>query len=74
MTTKRLPAGVALTVSLLGGAGILQLDVTEVSADQMRRTYEANVFGVVKVTNTLLPSCAAPGEPGSSMSPACSAP
>jgi NAD(P)-dependent dehydrogenase (short-subunit alcohol dehydrogenase family) len=29
--------------------------VTEVSADQMRRTYETNVFGVVTVTNTLLP-------------------
>jgi NAD(P)-dependent dehydrogenase (short-subunit alcohol dehydrogenase family) len=29
--------------------------VTEVTADQMRRTYETNVFGVVTVTNTLLP-------------------
>jgi NAD(P)-dependent dehydrogenase (short-subunit alcohol dehydrogenase family) len=29
--------------------------VTEVSAEQMRRTYETNVFGVVTVTNTLLP-------------------
>jgi NAD(P)-dependent dehydrogenase (short-subunit alcohol dehydrogenase family) len=29
--------------------------VTEVTADQMRRTFETNVFGVVTVTNTLLP-------------------
>ncbi|MGO9077762.1 MAG: SDR family NAD(P)-dependent oxidoreductase [Streptosporangiaceae bacterium] len=29
--------------------------MTEVTADQMRRTYETNVFGVVAITNTLLP-------------------
>jgi len=29
--------------------------VTEISADQMRVTYETNVFGVVTVTNTMLP-------------------
>jgi NAD(P)-dependent dehydrogenase (short-subunit alcohol dehydrogenase family) len=43
---------------LVNNAGISvenRAPVTEVSADQMRRTYETNVFGVVTVTNTLLP-------------------
>lgn len=43
---------------LVNNAGISienQAAVTEVTADQMRRTYETNVFGVVAVTNTLLP-------------------
>ena len=43
---------------LVNNAGISvenRAPVTEVTADQMRRTYETNVFGVVTVTNTLLP-------------------
>lgn len=43
---------------LVNNAGISvenRAPVTEVTADQMRRTYETNVFGVVAVTNTLLP-------------------
>jgi NAD(P)-dependent dehydrogenase (short-subunit alcohol dehydrogenase family) len=43
---------------LVNNAGISvenRAPVTEVSAEQMRRTYETNVFGVVTVTNTLLP-------------------
>jgi NAD(P)-dependent dehydrogenase (short-subunit alcohol dehydrogenase family) len=43
---------------LVNNAGISMENrrpVTEVSADQMRRTYETNVFGVVTVTSTLLP-------------------
>jgi NAD(P)-dependent dehydrogenase (short-subunit alcohol dehydrogenase family) len=43
---------------LVNNAGISvenRAPVTEVSADQMRRTYETNVFGVVTVTNALLP-------------------
>jgi NAD(P)-dependent dehydrogenase (short-subunit alcohol dehydrogenase family) len=43
---------------LVNNAGISvenRAPVTEVSADQMRRTYDTNVFGVVTVTNTLLP-------------------
>jgi NAD(P)-dependent dehydrogenase (short-subunit alcohol dehydrogenase family) len=43
---------------LVNNAGISvenRAPVTEVSADQMRRTYETNVFGVVTVTSTLLP-------------------
>jgi NAD(P)-dependent dehydrogenase (short-subunit alcohol dehydrogenase family) len=43
---------------LVNNAGISvenRAPVTEVSACQMRRTYETNVFGVVTVTNTLLP-------------------
>lgn len=43
---------------LVNNAGISvenRAPVTEVTADQMRRTYETNVFGVVAVTSTLLP-------------------
>jgi NAD(P)-dependent dehydrogenase (short-subunit alcohol dehydrogenase family) len=43
---------------LVNNAGISvenQAPVTEVTPSQMRRTYETNVFGVVTVTNTLLP-------------------
>jgi NAD(P)-dependent dehydrogenase (short-subunit alcohol dehydrogenase family) len=43
---------------LVNNAGISvenRAPVTEVTADQMRRTYETNVFGVVTVTSTLLP-------------------
>ena len=43
---------------LVNNAGISvenRAPVTEVTADQMRRTYETNVFGVVTVTNTMLP-------------------
>jgi NAD(P)-dependent dehydrogenase (short-subunit alcohol dehydrogenase family) len=43
---------------LINNAGISvenRAAVTEVTADQMRRTYETNVFGVVTVTNTMLP-------------------
>lgn len=43
---------------LVNNAGISienRAPVTEVTADLMRRTYETNVFGVVTVTNTMLP-------------------
>jgi NAD(P)-dependent dehydrogenase (short-subunit alcohol dehydrogenase family) len=43
---------------LVNNAGISVehgVPVTEVTAEQMRRTYETNVFGVVAVTNTMLP-------------------
>jgi NAD(P)-dependent dehydrogenase (short-subunit alcohol dehydrogenase family) len=43
---------------LVNNAGVSvenRAPVTEVTADQMRRTYETNVFGVVTVTNTMLP-------------------
>jgi NAD(P)-dependent dehydrogenase (short-subunit alcohol dehydrogenase family) len=43
---------------LVNNAGISvenRAPVTEVTADQMRRTYETNVFGVVTVTTTMLP-------------------
>jgi NAD(P)-dependent dehydrogenase (short-subunit alcohol dehydrogenase family) len=43
---------------LINNAGISvdnQQPVTEITADQMRQTYETNVFGVVTVTNTMLP-------------------
>jgi NAD(P)-dependent dehydrogenase (short-subunit alcohol dehydrogenase family) len=43
---------------LVNNAGISvenRAPVTEVTAEQMRSTYETNVFGVVTVTNTMLP-------------------
>ncbi|WP_327139721.1 SDR family oxidoreductase [Nocardia sp. NBC_01327] len=43
---------------LVNNAGISvenRTPVTEVTADLMRRTFETNVFGVVTVTNTMLP-------------------
>jgi NAD(P)-dependent dehydrogenase (short-subunit alcohol dehydrogenase family) len=51
-------AGVASLDILVNNAGI-SLDmnpVTETDIDSFRRTYEANVFGVVAVTNAFLPA------------------
>lgn len=37
------------------GARFVQLDVTEVTADDVQRVFETNVFGVVRVTHAFLP-------------------
>ena len=61
---------------LVNNAGISienRAPVTEVTADQMRRTYETTSSGSSPSPIRCFPSCVAPEAPGSSTSPACSA-